>query len=204
VLATKGPFRSVPWSAVETDARKIWETKEPRHVGAEQGCRALLVGESAQHTLGPIGGMSRRSGRQEPGACTEGARRQGRALALPPFCGSLTRKEGFTVSTDYGRQSGMSTHGAGIDRPGDGEGDGDRTNVSQTANAVQRTLGKARGYVQSAVGQTRNKMTEYREHGWGRVQGDVVESTRSQPLAALGIAAAIGLLLGWLSSTARR
>ena len=46
-------------------------------------------------------------------------------------------------------------------------------------------------------------MTEYREHGWGRVQGDVVEYTRSQPLAALGVAAAIGLLLWWLGSTAR-
>jgi ElaB/YqjD/DUF883 family membrane-anchored ribosome-binding protein len=69
---------------------------------------------------------------------------------------------------------------------------------------VQRTLGKVRGYAQGAVGQARNKMTEYREHGWGRVQGDVVESTRARPLAALGIAAALGLLMGLLSSTARR
>jgi ElaB/YqjD/DUF883 family membrane-anchored ribosome-binding protein len=105
------------------------------------------------------------------------------------------------MSTQYGR---TPPPGDGIDRPDDSEGDGDRANVSQRAKAVQRTLGKARGYAQSAVGQARNKMTEYREHGWGRVQGDVVESTRSRPLAALGIAAAIGLLVGLLSSTARR
>jgi hypothetical protein len=47
-------------------------------------------------------------------------------------------------------------------------------------------------------------MTDYREHGWGRVQGDIAEYTRSQPLAALGIATAIGLLFGWLGSTALR
>ena len=86
-----------------------------------------------------------------------------------------------------------------IDHPGEGEAGGDKS-----ASAVQRTLGKARVYVQSAVGQTRSKMTEYREHGWGRLQGDVVESTRSRPLTALGIAAAIGLLLGLLRSAARR
>ncbi len=28
-LATKEPFRSAPWSAVESDARKIWEAKNP-------------------------------------------------------------------------------------------------------------------------------------------------------------------------------
>jgi uncharacterized protein (TIGR02271 family) len=28
-LATKEPFRSSPWSAVETDARRIWEAKNP-------------------------------------------------------------------------------------------------------------------------------------------------------------------------------
>jgi ElaB/YqjD/DUF883 family membrane-anchored ribosome-binding protein len=89
------------------------------------------------------------------------------------------------MSTQY---SSTSSAGEGIDRP----------------KAVQRTLGKARGYAQVAVCQARNKMTEYREHGWGRVQGDVVESTRSRPLAALGIAAAIGLLIGLLSSTVRR
>jgi ElaB/YqjD/DUF883 family membrane-anchored ribosome-binding protein len=47
-------------------------------------------------------------------------------------------------------------------------------------------------------------MAEYREHGWGSVRGDVVRSARSQPLAALGVAAAIGLLVGWLGSRARR
>ncbi len=77
-------------------------------------------------------------------------------------------------------------------------------NTSQAASAVQRSMKKARGYVQAAVGQTRGKMAEYREHGWGRVGGDVVESTRSQPPVAMGIALAIGLLIGWLSSRARR
>jgi len=105
------------------------------------------------------------------------------------------------VSTHYGR---TSPHGEEIDRPDDRERHGDRANMSERTKAMRRTLGKARGYAQSAVGQARHKMTEYREHGWGRVQGDVVESTRSRPLAALGIAAALGLLVGLLSSRARR
>lgn len=106
------------------------------------------------------------------------------------------------MSTDYGSTHGTSTHGAGIDRPGDAEGD--RTDLAQAAEAVERTVEKARGYLQTAVDQARQKMSEYREHGWGRVKGDVVASARAQPLAALGIAAAIGLLLWRLGSTARR
>ena len=78
------------------------------------------------------------------------------------------------------------------------------TDFGRQFGTVQRSVEKARGYVRGAVGQTRGKMAEYREHGWGSVRGDVVRSTRSQPLAALGVAAAIGLMVGWLGSRARR
>jgi ElaB/YqjD/DUF883 family membrane-anchored ribosome-binding protein len=128
------------------------------------------------------------------------------------------------VSPDDGKRHETSTHGAGIERPDDGEQVDDRVTdhtkfteskvrnmadpvrqtLSGAADAAQRTVQEAPGHIRSAVDQARGKMTEYRKHGWGRVQDDIVEYTRSQPLAALGVAAAIGLLLGWLSSTARR
>ena len=97
------------------------------------------------------------------------------------------------MSTDIAKPSGTSTYEA--------ETAGAR--AAKAASAVKRSLEKARGYVQGAVGQTRGKMAGYREHGWGHVRGDVVEWTRSRPLAALGVAAAIGLLVGWLSSRTR-
>jgi ElaB/YqjD/DUF883 family membrane-anchored ribosome-binding protein len=131
----------------------------------------------------------------------------------------VTREEGSTVSTDYGRPQGL--HRGGVENPGEKDdrasdratltqsnvqdmAEQGRQTVSAAADAVQSTVEEARGHFRSAVDHARDKMTEYREHGWGRVQGDVVEYTRSQPLAALGVAAAIGLLLGWLSSAARR
>jgi ElaB/YqjD/DUF883 family membrane-anchored ribosome-binding protein len=146
------------------------------------------------------------------------------ALALASVRQSGDEGGGVTVGTDYGRPHGTSAYGAGIERPGDREKDDDRVNdhaklsqsnvqdmadqarqtVSAAADAVQSTVDQARGHFRSAVDHARDKMTEYREHGWGRVQGDIVEYTRSQPLAALGMAAAIGLLLGWLTLTARR
>jgi ElaB/YqjD/DUF883 family membrane-anchored ribosome-binding protein len=79
-----------------------------------------------------------------------------------------------------------------------------RQGYTQAKETLHETVQEARGYVQSAVGQAREKVAEYREEGWGRVQEDVREYTRSQPLAALGMAAAVGLLLGWLSAGARR
>ena len=92
------------------------------------------------------------------------------------------------MGTDYGRPPATSTDDAGIDGSG----------------AVQNTVEEARGYLQSAVDQAHDKMTEYREHGWGRVQGDVIAYARSHPRSALGTAVGIGLLLGWLSSKGRR
>jgi ElaB/YqjD/DUF883 family membrane-anchored ribosome-binding protein len=142
------------------------------------------------------------------------------ALALASSCSPVTREEeGFTVSTDYGRPQVL--YRGGVERPGEKDdrvsdhatlaqsnvqdmAEQARQTISAAADAVESTVGEARGHFRSAVDHARDKMTEYREHGWGRVQGDVVEYTRSQPLAALGMAAAIGLLLGWLSSAARR
>ncbi len=101
---------------------------------------------------------------------------------------------------------------SGTSRTGEGFGDGEsrrvgeaaRQGYSQAKETLQDTMHEAKGYVQNAVGQARDKVAEYREEGWGRVQDDVREYTRSQPLAALGMAAAVGLLLGWLSAGSRR
>jgi ElaB/YqjD/DUF883 family membrane-anchored ribosome-binding protein len=117
------------------------------------------------------------------------------------------------MTTEYGRTQGGAGQGYGgrineyaerAESKAQGMAEQARQGVSQAASAVQSTVSEARGYVQGAVEQARDKMTEYREEGWGRLQDDVVQYTRSQPLAALGMAAAIGLLLGWLSSAARR
>lgn len=83
-------------------------------------------------------------------------------------------------------------------------GDTARQGYSQAKESVQETMHEAKGYVQNAVGQARDKVAEYREEGWGRVQDDVMGYTRSQPLAALSVAAAVGLLIGWLSAGSRR
>ncbi|HZS34746.1 MAG TPA: hypothetical protein VFC42_15390 [Methylomirabilota bacterium] len=123
------------------------------------------------------------------------------------------------MDTEYSRSQGTGT-GAG--RPGGHEGFGGTpggtgvgSGIGERAQSVGETAREAyshasgvvqdaRQYVQSAVGQAKEKMAEYREEGWGRLSEDVMEYTRSQPLAALGMAAAIGLVLGWLSAAARR
>ena len=114
---------------------------------------------------------------------------------------------------------------AGLQLPGDGERDDDRVSETCQSSPSQASRRSLRGEshcsaaahaVQSTVeegAQTTSRgpptghatiMTEYREHGWGRVQGDVGEYTRLGSLAALGGPAAIGRLLWWPSSTARR
>jgi ElaB/YqjD/DUF883 family membrane-anchored ribosome-binding protein len=72
--------------------------------------------------------------------------------------------------------------------------------VQQTKDYVEG----ARGYVEDTVQQARDKMTEYREGGMEKVRHDLVGYTREQQVTALLIAAAAGLVLGWLSAAGRR
>ena len=73
--------------------------------------------------------------------------------------------------------------------------------------AVQQTkeyVEGAREYIGDAVQQARDKVTEYRDGGVEKMRHDVVGYTREQPMTALLIAAAAGLVLGWLSAAGRR
>ncbi len=76
-LATREPFRSSPWSAVEADARRIWEAKNP---GTWEQSKAVVKYAWESGTPG-----SRGRGDDE----THGPR--GRLLQGPR---SLTRREG--------------------------------------------------------------------------------------------------------------
>jgi ElaB/YqjD/DUF883 family membrane-anchored ribosome-binding protein len=69
---------------------------------------------------------------------------------------------------------------------------------------TRETVNQATGYVQDAVGQARAKVAEYGQAGLDRVQGDVVDYTRQQPVTALLIAAGAGLVLGMMTAIARR
>jgi ElaB/YqjD/DUF883 family membrane-anchored ribosome-binding protein len=79
-----------------------------------------------------------------------------------------------------------------------------REYVRGTVRQTQDYVEDARGYVEDAAQQAREKIDEYREGGMTKVKHDVVGYTREQPVMALLIAAAVGLLLGWLSSVGRR
>jgi ElaB/YqjD/DUF883 family membrane-anchored ribosome-binding protein len=67
------------------------------------------------------------------------------------------------------------------------------------ADRAREGIEQATGYVRDAMGRTRDKVSEYRDRGMDQVKEDVVSYTRQQPLTALLIAAAAGLLIGWLS-----
>jgi ElaB/YqjD/DUF883 family membrane-anchored ribosome-binding protein len=89
--------------------------------------------------------------------------------------------------------------------------DSSRGNLEKASDYAQsaidqtrETVSQATGYVQDAVGQARAKVAEYRHAGLDRVKGDVVDYTRQQPVTALLIAAGAGLVLGMITSIARR
>jgi ElaB/YqjD/DUF883 family membrane-anchored ribosome-binding protein len=76
--------------------------------------------------------------------------------------------------------------------------------ASDAKDSVQNAARRTREYVEDTVDQARDKMAEYTEGGFERVKHEVTGYTRNQPMTALLIAAGAGLVLGWLSSIARR
>jgi ElaB/YqjD/DUF883 family membrane-anchored ribosome-binding protein len=101
-------------------------------------------------------------------------------------------------------------HGRSADPPRRPEGDSSsvadfvRERVSQAAESVTEAAERTSAYAGEAFDQAKSKAAEYRNAGWSRIQEDVSEYTRTQPVAALAIAAGLGLLLGWISATSRR
>ena len=78
-----------------------------------------------------------------------------------------------------------------------------RERVGQAAEAVSDAAERTGAYVGEALDQAKSKAAEYRDGGWSRVQDDVREYTRAQPVAALAMAAGVGLLLGWIATSRR-
>ncbi|MGH7322791.1 MAG: hypothetical protein ACRELA_24655 [Candidatus Rokuibacteriota bacterium] len=71
-------------------------------------------------------------------------------------------------------------------------------------DTARQGVEQASGYLQSAMEQTRDKVTQYRDQGFEKVKDDVVSYTRQQPVTALLIAAGAGLMLGWLTAMGRK
>jgi ElaB/YqjD/DUF883 family membrane-anchored ribosome-binding protein len=67
------------------------------------------------------------------------------------------------------------------------------------ADRAREGVEQATGYVKEAMERTRDKVAEYRDNGVDRVKEDIVSYTREQPVTALVIAAAAGIVIGWLS-----
>lgn len=74
------------------------------------------------------------------------------------------------------------------------------TGLERAGDMVKDAVDKTR----EAVDRTREKVAEYRERGMGQVSQEVVEYTRSQPVAALLIATGVGMFLGMLLALGRR
>jgi ElaB/YqjD/DUF883 family membrane-anchored ribosome-binding protein len=74
----------------------------------------------------------------------------------------------------------------------------------QIVDSAREGAEKAAEYFQGAVEQTREKLNEYREAGFGKVRDDALTYTRQQPMNALLIAAGVGLVVGWLTALGRR
>jgi len=103
-----------------------------------------------------------------------------------------------------------------FERPFDdrGAGAGERTArdpVRAAKDMAQRAVAQGGEYVEGAreyVGQTvrqgRDKIEEYGTAGFERVRNDVTSFTRQQPMAALLVAAGLGVAIGWLSLVKRR
>lgn len=70
--------------------------------------------------------------------------------------------------------------------------------------AIETEVERAGSFVKDAVGKARERVAEYREGGMEKVTKEVTDYTRSQPVAALLIAAGVGMVLGMLLGLSRR
>ena len=107
------------------------------------------------------------------------------------------------METERGPNLGLSDRWAHVTpspRPG---GDPSSTDQEGTAGAaVETELERAGEFVKDAIDTTREKVAEYRERGMAGVAQKVTEYTRSQPGAALLVAAGAGMILGMLLTRA--
>ena len=92
-----------------------------------------------------------------------------------------------------------------------GSSRGERSMTEQARDVVQGAregLGQAGEYLNETMDKTLDKtqqvVNRYKDGGVDQMKQDVVEYTRQQPMTALLIASAAGLLLGMLMAAGRR
>ena len=88
-----------------------------------------------------------------------------------------------------------------------GSSRGDRSMTDQARDMVQgarQGLEQAGEYINDTMDRTQQVVNRYKDGGVDQVKQDVVDYTRQQPMTALLIAAAAGLMLGMVMAAGRR
>src|SRR5262245_55507969 len=88
-----------------------------------------------------------------------------------------------------------------------GSSRGERSMTEQARDVVQGAregLGQAGEYISDTMDKTQQVVNRYKDGGVDQMKQHVVEYTRQQPMTALLIATAAGLLLGMLMAAGRR
>ena len=76
--------------------------------------------------------------------------------------------------------------------------------IGIAADVAGQKLDAAVDYVESTRQRAKQTLDNVRQDGWKGMKEKVVEYTRTNPFAALLIAAGAGLILGWLTKKTRR
>jgi ElaB/YqjD/DUF883 family membrane-anchored ribosome-binding protein len=85
------------------------------------------------------------------------------------------------------------------------ESTSDRTaaNLRAAAKSAREGVEQAGEYINETMARTQDAVNRYREGGVERVKQDVVGYTREQPMTALVVASAVGVVLGMLVAMGR-
>ena len=101
-----------------------------------------------------------------------------------------------TTGTWPGQQHSPSTS----DRPGASQL---RSAANTAANTAREGLEQAGEYINDTMARTQEAVHRYRQGGVEQVKQDVVGYTRDQPMTALMVASAVGVVLGMLMAMGR-
>jgi ElaB/YqjD/DUF883 family membrane-anchored ribosome-binding protein len=75
--------------------------------------------------------------------------------------------------------------------------------IGDAAEVAGQKLDAAVDYVESTKQNAKQTLDQMRQDGWNGIKEKMLEYTRTEPFNALLIAAATGLLLGWLTKRSR-
>ena len=76
--------------------------------------------------------------------------------------------------------------------------------IGDAAQVAGQKLDSAVDYVESTTHNAKQSIDQIRRDGWNGIKEKALEYTRTEPFNALMIAAATGLLLGWLTKRSGR